>query len=110
MKNRFIVRAALGIVLLATVFALTPRAQSDGNYITGVVTTPPYGRPLASVWVIISQNDKEKGRSLTGDDGTYYISNLSAGTYNVMVYGKRGKLSAEQVNLPGDSTHNIRIK
>jgi hypothetical protein len=109
MRNRLIVRAALGIVLLAMVFAVTPRAQSDGNYITGVVTSPSR-RPLASVWVIVSQNDQEKGRSLTGDDGTYYISNLSAGTYNLMVYGKKGKLSAEQVNLPGDSTHNISIK
>jgi len=113
MKNRIIVRVAFGIVLLAIVFAMSPGAQSDGDYITGVVTSPsrrPPGRPLASVWVIISQDGNEKGRSLTGDDGTYYISNLSAGTYKLIVYGRDRELFAEEVNLPGDSNHNISIK
>jgi hypothetical protein len=109
MKNRLIVRTALGIVLLAAVFAMTPIAQSEGNYITGVVTSTS-GRPVASAWVIISQDGNEKGRSLTGDDGTYYISNLSAGTYHLMVYGRDRQLSTEKVNLPGDSNHPIQIK
>ena len=34
------------------------------------------GKPARSVWVIISLNGREKGRSLTGDDGKYYIANL----------------------------------
>lgn len=113
MKNRLIVRAALGIVLLVMFFAMAPGAQSDGDYITGVVTLRTgtrSGRPLPSAWVIVSQDGNEKGRSLTGDDGAYYIGNLSAGTYKLMVYQKNRQLSDEQVNLPVDSTHNITIK
>ncbi|HVG33881.1 MAG TPA: carboxypeptidase-like regulatory domain-containing protein [Pyrinomonadaceae bacterium] len=113
MRNRLIVRAALGIVLLAIAFALTPGAQSDGDYITGVVTLRTGARtvrPLPSAWVIVSQDGNEKGRSLTGDDGAYYIGNLSAGTYKLMVYEKNRQLSDEQVNLPGDSSHDISVK
>jgi hypothetical protein len=109
MKNRLIVRVAFGIVLLAIVFSMASSSRSDGDYITGVVTAPSR-RPLASAWVIISQNGYEKGRSLTGDDGTYYISNLSAGTYNLIVYSRNRQLAAEQVNLPGDSNHNVLIR
>lgn len=108
MKNRFIFQTVVGVILLSIVFSMTLSARSAAAYITGTVTRS--GRPLPSVWVIISQDGYEKGRSLTGDDGKYYLSNLSDGVYKIAVYRGNRRLIEEQVSLPGDSRHNIATK
>jgi hypothetical protein len=109
MKNRPIFQAAFVIALLLTIFVMASSVQSQSDYIKGMVKSPS-GRPLPSAWVIVSQDGNEKGRSLTGDDGKYYINNLGAGTYHLMVYERDRRLFAEQVNLPGDSNHNVLIR
>ena len=64
MKFRHIFRSAFGIALLAMVFSIALSAQSDATYIKGVVKSSS-GRLFVSVWVAVSQNGVEKGRSLT---------------------------------------------
>ncbi len=102
MKSRLIFRISLGATLLAIVFSIGISAQSDAGYIKGAVTSSS-GKPFSSVWVVVSQNGNEKGRSLTGDDGKYYISNLSDGVYDLAVYRGNGLLRTIQVTLRADS-------
>jgi len=110
MKSRLIFRTPLAATLLAIVFSIAVSAQSDDRCIKGIIQSPS-GRPFSSVWVIVSQNGNEKGRSLTGDDGKYYISNLSDGVYDLAVYKGNGLLHKEQVDLRADSRrHDILIR
>jgi hypothetical protein len=109
MKTRHIFRLAFAIALLAMVFSIGLSAQPGATYITGVVKSSS-GRLFASVWVAISQNGAEKGRSLTGDDGKYYISNLNAGTYDIVVLQGSRQVFKQQVNLPGNSRYDILVR
>ncbi|HEX8774267.1 MAG TPA: carboxypeptidase-like regulatory domain-containing protein [Pyrinomonadaceae bacterium] len=108
MKSRLIFQTVVGVILLSIVFSMTLSARSAATYITGTVTK--FGRPLPSVWVIISQGGYEKGRSLTGDDGKYYLGNLSDGVYKIEVYRGKLRLAEEQVSLPADGRHNIATR
>src|SRR5215475_15505626 len=82
---RSIVRQlSIQLVFLALVVSLAfGFSQFRRNSVKGLVMSS--NKPLRSVWVIASQYGAEKGRSLTGDDGKYFIDNLSAGTYDIVV-------------------------
>jgi hypothetical protein len=108
MRNRLIFQTVVGVIVLSIVLSMTLSARSAGAYITGTVSKG--GNPLPSVWVVISQDGYEKGRSLTGDDGKYYVSNLSDGVYKVAVYRGKLRIAEEEVSLPKDSRHNIATK
>jgi hypothetical protein len=108
MKTVRILQPLLGIIILAALFSLAFSAEPGGRYIKGAVTSS--GRPLASVWVTVSQNGTEKGRSLTGDDGKYYISNLDDGRYDIAVLQGSRQVYTGQVELPANSVHDILIK
>jgi len=57
--------------------------------------------------VIVSLNGREKGRSLTGDDGKYYIADLDPGTYDFIVE-RGGQLYKGRATLPVvNGTFNI---
>ena len=107
--GRMFFQSALGIVLLAIVFSIAVSAQTGGIYIKGVVKSSA-GKLLTSVWVTISQNGVEKGRSLTGDDGKFYISNLDAGEYEIVVLQRDREVYKEQVKLLEDSRYDISLK
>lgn len=107
MRKARIVQMVLGVLLLASVFSVAPSAQQ--GRIKGTVKSSS-GRPLASVWVVISQNGAEKGKSLTGDDGKFYISNLNDGQYQIVVLSSNRQLYRGEVNLPGESNYVIQIK
>ena len=109
MKNRIVFRAAFHASFLLLVFSVALSSQRyDDAYIKGTVTLS--NKPLRSVWVVASQYGEEKGRSLTGDDGRYYISNLSDGSYDIVVLRDKEQIYSGQVNLPTDNTYNIVIK
>ncbi|MBV9957709.1 MAG: carboxypeptidase regulatory-like domain-containing protein [Acidobacteria bacterium] len=111
MKSRSIFQSALMMALLALVFSLAVRAQSNGDFLKGVVRTSSGGGVYASVWVIVRQGGYEKGRSLTGDDGKYYISNLYDGVYDITVYQGTRELHKERVELRSDTRrHDISIR
>ena len=105
MNNRTILQAAIRVVLLSIVFSMVLSARPAETYIMGTVIKS--GRPLASAWVVVSQNGIERGKALTGDDGRYYISNLGDGVYQIAVYKGKYRLTNEQVSLPGDTNHDI---
>ena len=108
MKHGLGLRAILWTVVMATAFYGVSSAQSSNRtYMKGVVLSSR--GPVRSVWVIVGQNGRDKARSLTGDDGRYYIGNLEPGQYNVMVLNGKSQLHQGQVSLPKNSTYNIRV-
>ncbi len=99
-------RITVPIALIAAASAGLSDAQpGTRTFVKGTVTSA--GKPARSVWVIISLNGREKGRSLTGDDGKYYIADLDPGTYDFVV--ERGEqLYKGRATLPiTDGTFNI---
>jgi Carboxypeptidase regulatory-like domain len=113
MKNRVTQLTAIVIllILLSTgpaMFGRSGIARQASNYITGNVTSVSSGRPVASVWVIMKQGGDEKGRSLTGDDGSYYIGNLGDGEYEILVT-KGTSQTSNTITLPQNKVFNIRI-
>jgi hypothetical protein len=41
--------------------------------------------PLSSVWVVVVENDSIIGKSLTGDDGKYFINKLATNRYKIYI-------------------------
>jgi hypothetical protein len=99
-------RVIVPIALIATASPGLSDAQPDTRtFVKGMVTSE--GKPARSVWVVISLNGREKGRSLTGDDGKYYIANLDPGTYDFVVE-RGGQLYKGRATLPiTNGTFNI---
>jgi len=101
-----LLRLTVPIALIAAVSPGLADAQPvTRTFVKGTVTSA--GKPARSVWVIISLNGREKGRSLTGDDGKYYIANLDPGTYDLVVE-RREQLYQGRATLPiMNGTFNI---
>jgi hypothetical protein len=109
MKPLITFLAALGFVLLliAPGMTLSAKPYSSGNITGGVYDYA--GRPVRSVWVVVRQDNQEKGRSLTGDDGKYYIAGLENGAYALTVMRLKTTLVVNQVHLPENRIHNITV-
>jgi hypothetical protein len=85
-----------------------PDADAQGrNSVRGVISKG--GRPVPSAWVTISQAGKEKGRSLTGDDGKYYIGNLADGVYDIVVIKDKKQVFKGQFALPKNAIFDIKV-
>ena len=101
---------ALRIMVPIALIAAASPGPSDmqtatRTFVKGTVTSA--GKPARSVWVIVSLNGREKGRSLTGDDGKYYIADLDPGTYDFIVE-RGGQLYKGRATLPVvNGTFNI---
>ena len=103
--------------LLLTIFLLLVieigRAQEDqinsDNYVTGTVTRST--KPVSNYWVIVYQSDILIGRSITGDDGKYYIGHLDKGTYTIVVRKKMkgNNLFTDDIILPDSKIYDIKI-
>ncbi len=109
MKGSLILRAALGAVVLAALVSvsLAAAAPRDEVYVKGAVTCS--GQPVRSAWVILAQNGEEKGRSMTGDDGRYYIGELNAGEYQVVVRQGARNVFEGRVRLPDNRVNNVEV-
>ena len=109
MKSRDIFRATIPVCLTVMILAAGLSAQnSSDTYLKGQVKLS--SKPLRSAWVVISQSGKERGRSLTGDDGKYYISNLDQGAYDIIVQKGKQQLYKGQVNVPTKTDYDIRLQ
>jgi hypothetical protein len=90
--------------------AAAPSPAPSGDYITGRVTL---GRsnPARSIWVMVYDGASLKGRSLTGDDGRYYIGGLEEKKYTIVVRRQTSgnNLVSQNVSLPHDRVHNIGL-
>ena len=109
-------RPRLGGWGLVTVLFMLPWCVAVQNghggadsYITGRVVARSSNRPMAAVWVTVYDNGTVRGRSLTGDDGRYYISRLDQQAYDVVVTRGRQTLARRQVHLPENTKYDIVI-
>src|SRR3954469_710607 len=108
MGNQAIVRGSLIVIMMALLSAAAIGFQAQSpTYLKGVVTQS--NKPVRSVWVIASQYGQERGRYLTGDDGKFYIPNLSSGDGDVVVWQDKQQIYSGRFNLPGDKIFNILI-
>lgn len=67
------------------------------------------GRPVASVWVLLIRGGQEGSRSLTGDDGRYYMGGLGPGSYTIAVKQGQTRLFEATVTLRADERYDIRL-
>jgi curli biogenesis system outer membrane secretion channel CsgG len=112
MKHRLTQLTAAAILCLMFAACQTKVAHSTmalqaPDYVTGKITSAS-DRPATSVWVIIKQDGQERGQSLTGDDGSYYINNLGNGQYELLVT-RGGNQLLKTINLPQNKVFNIKI-
>ena len=109
MKCRYFFRWGCVLIILGILFSIPVTAQSGRQYVKGVVKSSS-GRLYTSVWVSVSQNGIEKNKSLTGDDGKYYLSGLDEGVYDITVSNGKYSVYTGQISLPTDARHDILIK
>ncbi len=100
--------ALVGIMLALLILRVDSLAAS--YYLTGKVTSGP-SSPVRSVWVMVFDGSQLKGRSLTGDDGRFYIGGLEQKTYTVVVKRQAAgsNLISQSVTLPHDQVHNMAL-
>jgi hypothetical protein len=113
-KSKFATLLILTIgvcILCALLLGATQRLSSSAGYISGQVLSVS-SKPAASLWVILSIGSTQKGQSLTGDDGRYYIGGLQNGTYTIMVRKNTtgSNLFKGQITLPKNKIYNVKIR
>lgn len=109
MRLSRITALVVGLALALTLIAASAYAQSHS--LTGVVYSAA-GQPAPSLVVKVLKNGHERGRSLTGDDGRYFIGSVQAGTYTVVVTRRQGDnpLLQKQVQVNGDTRLDLRLQ
>jgi len=104
---------SLGLFLIISIGFIAynmplPKAQST-LYLTGTVVMRSTNRPASSLWVEVVNRGVSVARSLTGDDGRYYISGLTAGSYEIVVLRSDQEMYRSQIRLTTNQTHNISL-
>jgi hypothetical protein len=97
MKDVWRVTVPIALVAAASP-GLSDAQPGTRTSVKGTVTSA--GKPTRSVWVIIRLDGREKGRSLTGDDGKYYIAGVDPGTYDFVVMEKGVQRYKGRATLP----------
>lgn len=110
MRSALIWLLSLIVSLLVVPLETLRAADVSSNYISGRVVSGS-SKPARSLWVILSVGATQKGRSLTGDDGKYYIGGLAKGTYTIAVRKQPAgvDLFQSQVSLPQNKIYNVKI-
>jgi hypothetical protein len=103
-----------GIILLFSLFIMLWEAEkaqcAQASYITGRIESASSRKPLPSLWVVVYDGRTLKGRSLTGDDGKYYIGGLEYKGYKIVVRRGSKELFEEVIRLPQHEHHDIRVR
>jgi hypothetical protein len=105
MKSSIASLILCGLMLMIT--APAPGQSTTPRFMRGVVTAS--NKPVPFVWVVARQSGAEKGRSLTGDDGSYYIKDLPNGSYDLVVTKGTRTLYQGHASLPKDKVFNIPL-
>ncbi|HVF59705.1 MAG TPA: carboxypeptidase-like regulatory domain-containing protein [Thermoanaerobaculia bacterium] len=95
------------MLVLAAAIAAPPPAHAQ-DFLTGAVRSAS-GQAVPSVWVVLIQGATEQGRSLTGDDGKYYIGGLKSGDYVVQVKRGDAVLLRSTVHVPVSGNYDLRL-
>jgi hypothetical protein len=107
-KNRRWIRVLVLFLAVAWIgLAAAPEALA-GSAVQGTVTTAS-GQPVASAWVVFARGGAEQGKSLTGDDGKYYVAGLRTGEYQVTVRKGDQVIYSGTASVSGDQSLDIRV-
>lgn len=99
-------RVSITIFIILLILANSAFA---GN-VFGTVSHAKNKKPAAHALVKFILNKKEVARTVTGDDGKYFVRNISAGTYTVKIsYKKVTKEFRNVVIGPSGGTFNFKI-
>ncbi len=102
--------AMFAIWLIAIVIYVIPISQAQQSlYLTGRVVSGSSHNPVPSVWVEVVKSGNRIRRSLTGDDGRYFISGLDRGSYEIIVVKSMQELFRGQLQLTGNQTFDITL-
>lgn len=99
-------RLSITILIMLLILA---RAAFGGN-VYGTVSHAKNKKPAAHALVMFILNKKEVARTSTGDDGKYFVRNISKGTYTVKILHK--KVTKEFPNIvigPSGGNFNFKI-
>jgi len=102
------------LLLIVNLLALSPRtlrAAASPDYISGQVLLAS-SKPASALWVILYVGTTQRARSLTGDDGRYYIGGLPNGAYSLVVRKQinGANLFQGKVTLPQNKIYNVKIR
>lgn len=99
-------RVSITIFIILLILANSAFAGS----VYGTVSFAKNKKPVAHAFVIFTLSKKVVARTTTGDDGKYFVRNISAGTYTVKISYK--KVTKEFRNIVVGSsggTFNFKI-
>jgi hypothetical protein len=100
------------LILFAGVLGGAPRPAlaSSGDYVTGTVMTGQ-SKPAPSMWVMVYDGAVLEGRTLTGNDGRYYVGGLDEKTYTIFVRKQisGSNLASQSITLPQNRVCNIKL-
>ncbi len=82
---------------------------SETGYVSGKITDSRTGKCVAAAWVHVYSGTILKGKSLTGDDGRFYVSRLGAGSYEVVIRKGMVVLYRAIINLPEQRMYNVQL-
>jgi iron complex outermembrane recepter protein len=86
--------------------SITALANEGNSVIKGKVTTSD-GRPAADVTIVVKGSSKS---AITGEDGSFSIRNLAAGTYELEISLIGYETITEKVSLADNETNILNIK
>ena len=93
--------------MAASALGMVQRAPAA--YMVGKVTRGT--TPVRSAWIILYDGSTQKARTITGDDGKYYIGGLSNKGYTIVVRRQAtgANLFKGEVSLPANKSFNIKL-
>lgn len=108
--KKSVLGAILAICFIALLAYFIPLSTAQLNlYLTGKVLYKSSNKPVSSVWVLLVKSGENLSRSLTGDDGRYYISGLKKGSYEIVVLKNKQELFRSKIRLSDNRTFDITL-
>jgi hypothetical protein len=102
--------AIIGLIILVSLSHLISLSEAaEPLSLTGRVYSRSSNRPVSSVWVEVLRGGRRVGRSLTGDDGRYYVSGLDRGAYELVVLRGAQQLFKGRLELTGNKAFDINL-
>lgn len=98
------------VLLVAGLIAMNFAAHAQENeYVTGEIRYQSDGMAAGGLWVEVYLGSILRGRSLTGDDGRYYVAGLAPGSFEIVVKQNMTVLLRQGIILPDQHICNFML-
>lgn len=104
-------RLLLVVLFVAGMSAMNyyPIHAQESEYVTGEIKYAATGSAARGLWVEVYLGTMLKGRSLTGDDGRYYVAGLTPGSFEIVVKQNMTVLLRQGITLPAQRTSDFML-